>query len=75
MWCTICNTHISQCTCDDLEERLRSFAERPNAKFAYRYCKKCDRHYEKCQCEEPDWGIRGAPEEKNKKTKVRKSDG
>jgi len=65
MWCTICKTPVSQCTCEDIEERLRSVAEGPNSKFVYRYCKKCDLHYAKCQCAAPDWGIRGAPEQKN----------
>lgn len=65
MWCTICQADLSQCTCDDLEERLRSATEALDGKLVYRYCKKCDKHYAKCQCEEPDWGVRGAPEQKN----------
>jgi len=57
MWCVKCKKHISECTCEDLEERLNSAVG--GGHFAYRYCKVCGKHYERCQCEKPEWGVKG----------------
>ena len=56
MWCMKCNKHLSECTCPDLEERLKNAAS--SGALVYKYCKKCGHHYEKCGCDEPEWALR-----------------
>ncbi len=67
MICLSCNKHLSECKCEDLEERLDSAVA--DGYFAYKYCKICKKHYERCRCKKPDWGIKGADEEKVLKKK------
>ena len=54
MYCIKCDKHISNCTCGDIEERLKKVVTMGN--FAYRACKICGRHYDFCKCENPEWG-------------------
>ena len=61
MWCGICQKHLSECTCEDLEERLGRAVGA--GVFVYRYCKKCGKHYERCKCKNPEWAV------KNKESK------
>ncbi len=53
MFCMICKKNLSECTCDDLEERLRNVAEGGN--FVYRECTKCGKHYDRCKCKKPNF--------------------
>ncbi len=52
MYCMQCNNDLSDCTCDDLQERLDNIG----GALVYKKCLKCDKHYEKCECKEPVWG-------------------
>lgn len=61
MWCMRCHKPLSECTCEDLEERLNSAVDQ--GAFTYRYCKKCGKHYERCKCENPEWAIKEPPNE------------
>lgn len=54
MWCMKCNKDLADCTCDDLQERLKSIGGK-GGHFVYRVCKKCKLHYAKCKCEDPEW--------------------
>ncbi len=67
MFCAKCNKDFRECTCEDLDERLRSLGN----SLIYRMCKKCGKHYARCKCENPEWttsqGDQFLPEEfKNK---------
>ena len=53
MYCMKCKNDLSDCICDDLEERLSSLKNAPN--FIYKMCRKCEKHYSLCKCENPDW--------------------
>ena len=53
MYCTICQRDLSNCTCDDLDERLASLGNSPN--FIYKKCRICGLHYARCKCSNPDW--------------------
>ena len=53
MWCMKCNKDLSECVCDDLDERLASLNNSPH--FIYRRCAICGLHYDRCKCENPDW--------------------
>jgi hypothetical protein len=48
-----CKNDLSNCTCDDLEERLSSLKNAPN--FIYKMCRNCGKHYARCGCDAPDW--------------------
>jgi len=58
MWCCKCQKELSECTCADLQERLRSAASALGGNFVYRYCRKCGKHYAKCDCPDPIWAIK-----------------
>lgn len=49
MFCTKCQNPIVDCTCDDIEERLRSLGQHPN--FATDRCATCGEHAAECTCE------------------------
>ncbi len=55
MWCGICDKHLSECTCEDINERLKSVAS--TGVLAYRKCNICGKHYSLCKCPDPQWGI------------------
>jgi len=57
-----CNKDLSECTCDDLQERLMSLGG-PGGVLVYRMCKKCKKHYAKCTCEKPEWVLSSEVEE------------
>jgi len=61
MWCGVCQKNLSECTCEDLEERLQkvsnSLATKGSGGFAYKRCRKCEKHYTKCRCEQPEFYI------------------
>jgi hypothetical protein len=57
MWCMKCNHDLSECTCPDLLDRLKSATE--NAPFVFKRCKKCGRYHSQCKCEQPEWEIVG----------------
>ncbi len=52
MFCMYCKNDLVDCTCDDLEERLRRAAGGGN--FVYSECDKCHKHYARCKCKKPD---------------------
>jgi len=53
MWCSKCQKELSECICDDLEERL---AKLRNSEFlVMKWCARCDKHYAVCKCEDPVW--------------------
>lgn len=56
MLCCICQKHLSECTCTNLEDRLDSAVAA--GFFVYKYCKKCGKHYERCKCKDPEWGLK-----------------
>lgn len=56
MFCTKCQKDLSECTCEDIKERLAKISESPH--IATRWCVKCDNHYSQCKCENPVWGIK-----------------
>lgn len=56
MFCTKCQKDLSECVCEDLEERLNRAVS--GGSFAYRYCKKCGKHYARCKCEDPEWAMK-----------------
>lgn len=56
MWCTKCNRDISECTCDDIKERIARANESPHVLI--RVCLKCGEHYSRCKCTKPEWNIK-----------------
>lgn len=56
MFCCRCQKDLSECTCEDLEERLKDAVA--GGQFVYKYCKKCGHHYAKCKCDDPEWSIK-----------------
>lgn len=65
MVCMVCQKHLSECTCPDLEERLDKAVA--GGYFVYKYCKKCNKHYERCKCKKPIWGTKGGEVEEELK--------
>ena len=61
MFCVKCQKDLSECTCDDLDERLKSLSNM--GVLAYRKCIKCGKHYDLCKCKNPEWGMSGENEE------------
>ena len=53
MVCMECKKDLSDCTCENADERLASL--RNSRHFIYKMCRTCEKHYKRCQCEEPDW--------------------
>lgn len=56
MHCGICNTHTAECTCADLNDRMRRASDGQH--IAVRWCKACDSYYSRCTCEKPEWRVR-----------------
>ena len=57
MWCKKCDNDISECTCDDLYDRIRTGADiEPNV---FKRCKKCGRNHTVCDCESPEYEMVG----------------
>lgn len=54
MFCCKCNTHISECVCGDIEERLALLNHNPHV--IYKRCRTCGKHYALCKCKTPVWG-------------------
>jgi hypothetical protein len=57
MYCTKCKNWLSDCICDDIDERLASLNNSEN--FSYRKCAVCNKHYNRCKCENPRWVVTG----------------
>lgn len=53
MECGKCRKSIGDCTCPDMDERMKSL--RNNPRYVYKMCEKCGRHFERCDCEHPVW--------------------
>ena len=53
MWCAKCNHDLSECTCDDIDEKFESLKN--DKHFIFRMCRKCGLHYNRCRCAVPDW--------------------
>ena len=53
MWCSQCNNHLSKCSCEDLEERMKAIGNHPN--IIFKKCSVCNKHYQLCKCETPIW--------------------
>lgn len=53
MHCGICGTDVGQCTCPDIDERLKSLTL-----VLMKWCLECDKHYARCKCAEPVFGVR-----------------
>jgi len=49
-----CNKDLSECTCKDINERLKSVSNKGH--FIYKMCLKCGKHYAQCECKDPVWG-------------------
>lgn len=62
-----CDKHISQCTCSDMNDRLRAVAQ--SGVLAYKKCTICDKHYALCKCENPQWGIEYNPKRQESEAK------
>ena len=56
MFCIKCSKEISDCTCPDINQRMKEASNSPY--ISMRWCAKCDSHYSKCKCENPDWKVR-----------------
>lgn len=56
MWCMKCQKELHECTCTDINERLRAISGSKN--IASKWCTVCDKHYSQCKCERPIWGVR-----------------
>lgn len=48
MFCFRCHNDIADCTCPDIEERLRRAAAHPN--IALTFCKQCGKYFTRCIC-------------------------
>jgi hypothetical protein len=53
MFCTRCNNDLHDCTCPDIDERLRNLGA-----VVIKWCLTCDKHYSRCHCEDPVFGVR-----------------
>lgn len=57
MVCNKCGP-VSQCTCPDIDQRLKDTAFAPRFKFLmFKWCRTCDKHYARCRCETPAFYI------------------
>lgn len=54
MWCAICKSEFSGCTCPDLEARLMTVSY-----FVFKACVLCGKHYARCRCAAPEFVIAG----------------
>lgn len=61
MACNVCHAPLHDCTCEDLNERMRHLTGAQGNIYS-RWCRRCDSHYCRCDCEEPDWWIRSGGE-------------
>jgi len=52
MFCVKCKNNISQCVCNDIDERLTKLN---SSYIIYKMCKICGKHYDRCICEKPDY--------------------
>lgn len=59
MYCMKCNNELSQCTCSDINERLKIAVA--TGHVAYKKCTLCDKHYALCECANPQWSIERKP--------------
>lgn len=57
MWCGKCDKNINECTCKDLDDRMRVVSG-PDGYVACRWCEACDHYYVRCTCEVPQWVLR-----------------
>jgi len=57
MFCVTCNTDVHDCTCPDIDDRLRELTGASGPLLA-RWCLACDKHYARCRCTEPLFGVR-----------------
>ena len=48
-----CRNDLSDCTCEDIEERLVGLKNSPH--FIYKMCRICEKHYALCKCDSPDY--------------------
>lgn len=51
--CGICNLNIAECTCPDIDERMKAGVFHPDCIIATKWCQKCDKHWSRCRCETP----------------------
>jgi hypothetical protein len=58
MFCMRCNVDLAECSCPDIDQRLKDASD--SAHQAVKWCMVCDKHYARCRCEEPVFGIRTA---------------
>jgi hypothetical protein len=56
MFCGQCQKELTECTCTDLNDRMRDASD--SEFFAAKWCMKCDCYYTRCKCEHPEWAIR-----------------
>ena len=53
MVCTICEKNLTDCKCDDIEDRLEDAVK--SGHFDYKKCARCGKHYDRCKCKKPVW--------------------
>lgn len=53
MWCCNCQNDLTECTCSDIKERLRSL--KSSNYRVMKWCSVCDNHYSQCKCKTPIW--------------------
>lgn len=53
MYCCRCQTHVSDCTCPNIDERLQLL--RNGGIFLSKWCNLCNKHYSRCNCPVPSW--------------------
>jgi hypothetical protein len=54
MACTVCNKGIADCTCPDIDERLKELGG-PGGSMSFRVDRICGKHYARCKCAHPFW--------------------
>jgi len=57
MHCGRCNNPLNECTCPDIDERMRELTG-PGSHLLAKWCLNCDKHYARCRCAEPLFGVR-----------------
>jgi len=58
MRCVACDRPISDCSCPDIDDRLRAIAYGPEMHdVMLKWCRQCDTHYARCRCGTPAFFI------------------
>jgi hypothetical protein len=53
MYCVKCSKELANCTCSDIDERMKDLAG--SSHFCYQMCLVCGKHFQRCKCVSPRW--------------------